>query len=75
MAGGLMMKPQGRVTLPPLGLNQLMAARRGDKPKLPSKRAIATQLKAQKREEAVLAAQRPMLDRVGFNRYLRSGSI
>ena len=75
MAGGLMVKPAGRVTLTPLGLSQVMAARRGDKPKRPSKRAIAAGLRAQQREEAVLAPQRPMLDRVGFSSYLRSGSI
>ena len=75
MAGGLMMKPQGRVTLTPLGLSQVMAARRGDKPKASSKRAIAAGLRAQQREEAALAAQRPMLDRVGFNSFLRTGSL
>ena len=30
MAGGLMVKPAGRVTLTPLGLSQLMAERRGE---------------------------------------------
>ena len=75
MAGGLMENPAGRVTLSPLGLSQLMAERRGDKPKRHSKREHAAQLKAQKREDAVLAPQRPPLDRVGFSSYLRTGSI
>ena len=76
MAGGLMVKPAGRVTLSPLGLSQLMAERRGDKEKpKPSKRALAAALNAQRREDAVLAPQRPQLDRVGFRSYLRTGSI
>ena len=76
MAGGLMVKPAGRVTLTPLGLSQLMAERRGDKEKpKPSKRAHVAMLKAQRREDAVLAPQRPRLDRVGFSSYLRTGSL
>ena len=76
MAGGLMVKPAGRVTLSPLGLSQLMAARRGDKEKpKPSKRAHVAMLKARRREDAVLAPQRVVLDRVGFNSYLRNGSF
>ena len=76
MAGGLMVKPAGRVTLSPLGLSQLMAERRGDKEKpKPSKRAHAARLAGQRREDAVLAPQRPQLDRVGFSAYLRTGSM
>ena len=76
MAGGLMVKPAGRVTLSPLGLSQLMAKRRGDKEKpKPSKRAHAARLAAQRREDAVVAAQRPVLDRASFTSYLRNGSI
>ena len=76
MAGGLMVKPAGRVTLSPLGLSQLMAERRGDKEKpKPSKRAHVAMLKAQRREDAVLAPQRVVLDRAGFNNYLRTGSL
>ena len=76
MAGGLMVKPAGRVTLSPLGLSQLMAERRGDKEKpKPSKRAHVAMLKARRREDAVLAPQRVVLDRVGFNSYLRNGSF
>ena len=76
MAGGLMVKPAGRVTLTPLGLSQLMAERRGDKEKpKPSKRAHVAMVKAQRREDAVLAPQRVVLDRVGFNSYLRNGSF
>ena len=76
MAGGLMVKPAGRVTLSPLGLSQLMAKRRGDKDKpKPSKRAHAARRAAARREEAVLAPQRPPLDRAQFNHYLRTGSI
>jgi len=76
MAGGLMVKPAGRVTLTPLGLSQLMAERRGDKEKpKPSKRAHVAKLKAQRREEAVLAPQRVVLDRFGFSPYLRTGSL
>ena len=74
MAGGLMVQPAGRVTLSPLGLSQLMAERRGDKEKpKPSKRAHAARLAAQRREDAVVAPQRPILDRVGFSAYLRTG--
>ena len=76
MAGGLMVKPAGRVTLSPLGLSQLMAERRGDKEKpKPSKRAHVAMLKARRREDAVLAPQRVVLDRAGFNNYLRTGSL
>ena len=76
MAGGLMVKSAGRVTLTPLGLSQLMAERRGDKEKpKPSKRAHVAMLKTQRREDAVVAAQRPVLDRAGFTSYLRNGSI
>ena len=76
MAGGLMVKPAGRVTLTPLRLSQVMAARRGDKEKpKSSKRAHAARLAAQRREDAVLAPQRMVLDRVGFNSYLRNGSF
>ena len=76
MAGGLMVKPAGRVTLTPLGLSQLMAERRGDKEKpKPSKRAHVAKLQARRREDAVVAPQRPRLDRVGFSAYLRTGSL
>ena len=76
MAGGLMVQPAGRVTLSPLGLSQLMAERRGDKEKpKPSKRAHVAMLKARRREDAVLAPQRVVLDRAGFNNYLRTGSL
>ena len=74
MAGGLMVKPAGRVTLSPLGLSQLMAERRGDKPKPISKRALVAKLNAQRQLDAVLAPQRVVLDRVGFTSYLRTGS-
>ena len=40
-----------------------------------SRRAIAAALKKRQREEAVLAPQRPALDRTQFNAYLRDGSI
>ena len=40
-----------------------------------SRRAIAAALKKRLREEAVLAPQRPALDRTQFNSYLRDGSI
>ena len=40
-----------------------------------SRRAIAAALKKRQREEAVLAPQRPALDRTQFNSYLRDGSI
>ena len=76
MAGGLMVEPAGRMTLSPLGLSQLMAERRGDKEKpKPSKRAHVAMLKARRREDAVLAPQRVVLDRAGFNSYLRNGSF
>ena len=84
MAGGLMVKPAGRVTLSPLGLSQLMAERpsttlgtsgEGDKPIKLSKRANLARLAAQRRLDSVLAPQRPQLDRVVFTDYLRSGSI
>ena len=45
------------------------------KPKPMSKRAHAARLAAQKREDAVVAAQRPQLDRMGFNSYLRTGAL
>ena len=75
MAGGLMVKPAGRVTLSPLGLSQLMAKRRGDKPKPVSKRALVARLAVERREDAVVAPQRPQLDRVRFTSYLRTGSV
>ena len=82
MAGGLMVKPAGRVTLSPSDMNAKAAARRStklgmsgeEKPK-PSKRAHVAMLKAQRREDAVLAPQRVVLDRAGFNNYLRTGSL
>ena len=40
-----------------------------------SRRAIAAAVKKRQREEAVLAPQRPALDRTQFNSYLRDGSI
>ena len=40
-----------------------------------SRRAIAAALKKRQREDAVLAPQRPALDRTQFNSYLRDGSI
>ena len=83
MAGGLMVKPAGRVTLSPSDMNAKAAARRStklgmsgeEKPKRPSKRAHVAMLKARRREDAVLAPQRVVLDRVGFNSYLRNGSF
>lgn len=75
MLGDFLPEPQGRVTLTPSAFSQKVARERGIKPKRVSKRALAAQLKAQRREEAVLAPQRPILDRVGFNSYLRTGSI
>ena len=91
MAGGLMVKPAGpsttlgmggRVTLTPSEMNAKAAARPStklgmsgeEKPK-PSKRAHVAMLKARRREDAVLAPQRVVLDRVGFNSYLRNGSF
>ena len=83
MAGGLMVKPAGRVTLSPSDMNTKAAARRStklgmsgeEKPKRPSKRAHVAMLKARRREDAVLAPQRVVLARVGFNSYLRNGSF
>ena len=92
MAGGLMVKPAGRVTLPPSDMNAKAAARPSTlrqgsgqaklgtsgekkKPKPMSKRALAALLAVEKREDAVVAAQRPVLDRAGFNSYLRNGSF
>ena len=90
MAGGLMVKPAGRVTLTPSDMNAKAAARPStklgmsgeEKPK-PSKRAHAARLAAQRREDAVVAPQRPVLDRVGpstvlgtgFSSYLRTGLL
>ena len=75
----------GRVTLSPSEMNAkaAAAARRStklgmsgeEKPKRPSKRAHVAMLKARRREDAVLAPQRVVLDRVGFNSYLRNGSF
>ena len=74
----------GRVTLTPSDMNAKAAARpsttlgtNGEKkqPKPMSKRALAALLAVEKREDAVVAAQRPQLDRVGFSSYLRTGSI
>ena len=82
MAGGLMLKPAGRVTLTQSEMNAKAAARSstklrmsGEKKPKPSKRAHVSMLKARKREDAVLAPQRVVLDRVGFNSYLRNGSF
>ena len=93
------LRMSGRVTLTPLGLSQLMAERPStlrqgsgqaklgtsgeEKPKRSSKRALAARLAAQRREDAVVAPQRPVLDRAGpstvlgtgFNSYLRTGSF
>ena len=52
------------------------ALRTSEERKTPmSRRAIAAALKKRQREEAVLAPQRPALDRTQFNAYLRDGSI
>ena len=67
--------PAGRVVLTPRQLSEKVAARRVVKPLKLSTRAIAARLKAQRREDAVLAPQRPVLDRTQFNSYLRDGSI
>ena len=66
MAGGLMVKPAGPSTT--LGTS-------GENKKPASKRANLARLAAQRRLDAVLAPQRPQLDRVQFTDYLRSGSI
>ena len=52
------------------------ALRLSEERKMPmSRRAIAAALKKRLREDAVLAPQRPALDRTQFNSYLRDGSI
>ena len=77
------LRMSGRVTLTPSEMNAKAAARPStklgmsgeEKPKRPSKRAHVAMLKAQRREDAVLAPQRVVLDRAGFNSYLRNGSF
>ena len=77
------LRMSGRVTLSPSEMNAKAAARPStklgmsgeEKPKRSSKRALAARLAAQRREDAVLAPQRPVLDRAGFNSYLRNGSF
>ena len=55
------------------GESKLRMSEEANKPM--SRRAIAAALKKRQREEAVLAPQRPVLDRTQFNSYLRDGSI
>lgn len=89
MAGGLMVKPAGRVTLTPSEMNAKAAARpstklgtngQKKKPKPMSKRALAALLAVEKREVAVVASQRVVyeptrFDRAQFSSYLRSGRL
>lgn len=79
----------GRVTLTPMGLSQKMRAlrqaqderKRGGKPAPLSKRAVAGRLKVRRREEGVIARQKPastmlgtgLLDVRAYENYLRTG--
>ncbi len=73
MAGGLMVKPQARVTLTPADMNRLAAEKRGDTFKPLSKKANLARVKAEYRAERVLAAQRPTIPPSGFDDSLRFG--
>jgi len=73
----------GRVVLTPLGLSAAMREERPsttlgtngakEKPKRPSQRALAARLKVQKREDAVIARQKPVLNLREYESYLRTG--
>lgn len=77
------LRMSGRVVLTPLGLSAAMREERRPstglgtngktKPKPLSKRALTAQLKGQKREAAVIARQKPVLNLREYVSFLRTG--